>query len=462
MFVAGLVVGGLLVRWWAAHDRAAVRELRRAAEQRARGDWRRHVPPAAVGNRASRDVRDLVALFNKVAERTLRRLKDLTRQSSDLRAIVDALPDPLILADTRRRVILINAPAAELLGVGQSAALGQSLEATVSEPAVLTLFDRVAAIDLNDTNYDGTPLLPLRRPVRLSRGGRPLAFQAVATRSGAGGVLVVLRDISTLDATLRMKADFVANAGHELRTPLAAIKAAYETLIDVLDDEPAADPALGRCTSIMGDHLRRLEEMLGDLMDLSRVEGGEQRPTWELVTPLDLTRDLRQTLGPAAAEKEIALDLPAGDGTDEPFVADFRLLMLAVKNLVENAVKYTPPGGRVSLEIGRHDLPAAAAEMHRRLTGRPYHEVRLIVRDTGVGIAPEHLGRVFERFYQVGTARTGTNARTSGRGTGLGLSIVKHAVGAMGGSVAVESEQGVGSTFTVILPQIRNAAAAAA
>ena len=455
----GAAAGAAGVVWWNRPAWQAVRSLLRGAEARARGDWKRRVslPPA----RAGAEVRELVEHYNAVADRTLRQLKDLARRQSDLRALVDALPDPVLLADTRRKVILINAPAAELLGVTQEQALGAALEQTVSEPAVLRLFDKVRAIDLGDTDHLGVPRLPMRREVRLSRGGKPLAFQAVATRSGAGGVLVVLRDISTLDLALRMKADFVANAGHELRTPVSAIKAAFETLVELGEDGPDAmadnAPAVGRCLNILGGHLSRLEDMLQDLLDLSKVEGGGRKPVWEPTTAGDVARDLRQVLGPLSAERGVTLDLPAGDAAEARFVTDARLLMLALKNLVENGVKYTPAGGRVTLAIEQVGLTGRAASMHRRLTGRPYSEVVCRVSDTGLGIAPDHLDRVFERFYQVDAARTGTNPRTSGRGTGLGLSIVKHAVAALGGTVAVQSTPGSGSTFTVTLPQVREA-----
>lgn len=456
-FCIGALTGLALAGWWLAPTRRAIGELVRLAQARRRGDWKHRITPGEHGPRVLRDVEELGRITNDVADRTLRQLKDLNRRGDDLRALVDALPDPLLLADTLRKVILINKPAAELLGVEADEALGQSVEAVVSEPAVLGLFDRVSGIDLDETNHDGKPLLPLNRQVRLSRGGVMLAYQATATRSGAGGVLVVLRDISTLDQALRMKADFVANAGHELRTPIAAIKAAYETLEEIVSENgdglATNQEAVGRCMSILGGHLQRLEEMLRDLLDLSRVESGEQKPVWETVTIGDLARDLRQTLGKMASDKDIRLQLPNGAAAGEAFTTDSRLLMLAVKNLVENAIKYTPAGGTVELGIDRHELDGAAAAMHQRLTGRPYSELRLFVRDTGVGIAPQHLNRVFERFYQVDAARSGTNPRTSGRGTGLGLSIVKHAVMALGGSVSVQSEPGAGSTFTIALPQ---------
>ena len=449
VLLIGLAAGAALAWRRNRPARRALEAIRGVAEQVAAGDWR---PRLELDARAPAAARRIADLHDRVADRTLRQLKNLSRQRDDLRALVDALPDPLLLADTARRVIRINRPAAELLGVPADLALGRPLEAVVSDPAVLALFDQTAEIDKQTTGADGRPVLPLRRSLRLSRGGRRLAFQAVATRSAAGGVLVVLRDISTLDQTLRMKSDFVANAGHELRTPVSAIKAAFETLGDVLGDDAPPPKMVGRCLSILGGQVQRLEDMLQDLMDLSRVESGEAKPVHEPLRIGELARDLRQTLGAVAAEKHIDLSLPAGESAAIEFVSDRRLLTLALKNLVENAVKYTPPGGRVAMTAERHDLPDDAAELHRHLTDRPYHEIVFRVSDTGVGIAADQIGRVFERFYQIDPARTGTNA-ASGRGTGLGLSIVKHAATALGGGVRVESVLGKGSTFTLTLPQ---------
>jgi two-component system phosphate regulon sensor histidine kinase PhoR len=293
-----------------------------------------------------------------------------------------------------------------------------------------------ALLDLIESVRQGAPRREdAPRQVRLVRDGQHLTLQAHAERTAAGGALLVLRDVSTLSETVQMKADFVANASHELRTPIAAIKIAYETLREVYGEDPDQTE---RCLKIIDGHMTRLEEMLRDLLDLSRVESAELKPFVRELTSTDLFASLKAALGPLARQKlvELAFDDDDDDDDDGPvtFFGDERLLNLVTKNLVENSIKFTPPGGSVTVTVTTKEDPRAAA---------------ITVSDTGVGIPPEHLDRVFERFYQVDPARSGS----AGRGTGLGLAIVKHAVHAMGGTVQLRSAVGRGTVVTFTIPQ---------
>jgi two-component system phosphate regulon sensor histidine kinase PhoR len=354
--------------------------------------------------------------LNVVAAEAQKQLADLRDQRADLAALVDTLPDPFLVTDSRRHILLMNAPAAALLQLTQEQAAGRTVDAVVNEMAILDLFEQPSGEV---------------REIRLSRDGQRLVYQAIVTPTAAGGVLLVLRDVSALVSAVQMKADFVANASHELRTPIAAIKIAFETLRDVYrEDVPQTD----RCIGIIDEHIRRLEEMLRDLLDLSRAETPDLKPHLAEVKPSDLFALLRATMGPVARQKDVELHFTDGQAR---LVSDERLLNLVLKNLVENSIKFTPAGGRVTVSIeangGAIDGP-----------------VVLRVADTGVGIPPEHIDRVFERFYQVNAARSGS----AGRGTGLGLAIVKHAVAALGGSVELHSAVGQGTTVTCVLPQM--------
>jgi two-component system phosphate regulon sensor histidine kinase PhoR len=411
------------------------RDLTSAAAKMAMGEWNARVDPYGAG-----DVRYLAGKMNQLAAQAENQLAEIGKQRRDLRGLVDTLPDPILVTDAAGRVLLINAPAAELLQLSPAKVIGKKTVSVVNDEALLQLLDaagKVPAERESETAADnggGLDVPHVHREVRLMRGGQRLTYQSVATRTATGGALLVLRDVSTMANTLQMKTDFVANASHELRTPISAIKIAMETLHDVYGDDPAQSE---RCITIIDGHVKRLEEMLRDLLDLSRLESPDAEPHMAEVKPWDLFAVVRSTMGPTARQKGV--DLRFGDdpvATPDSFRSDERLLHLVLKNLVENSIKFTPPGGSIVLSFSEI-----------RDEQRPV--VQLTVVDTGIGIPPEHLDRVFERFYQVDAARSGT----AGRGTGLGLAIVKHAVAALGGVVRLKSTVGKGTTVACILPQ---------
>jgi two-component system phosphate regulon sensor histidine kinase PhoR len=318
---------------------------------------------------------------------------------------------------------MANAPATLLLQVAPEQALKQKIVAIINDEPILDLFDQ-----LNKDANGSTG--PLHREIRVVRRGQRFAYEVVAQKTADRGALLVFRDQSSLAATGQMKTDFVANASHELRTPIAAIKVAFETLREVyVDDRPQTE----RCMMIIDGHLRRLEEMLRDLMDLSRVESPSLRTQVAPVKVSDLFNNLRSTLVPVALRKNIEVRF-VDNVQPQQFPSDSWLLNVILKNLVENAIRFTPAGGSVTVDVGF--LPGAT------------QGISVSVTDTGIGIAKEHVDRVFERFYQVDPSRAGS----AGRGTGLGLAIVKHAVNALGGTVKLESTPGQGTTVTCMFP----------
>jgi two-component system phosphate regulon sensor histidine kinase PhoR len=223
----------------------------------------------------------------------------------------------------------------------------------------------------------------------------------------------------------RLRRDFVANASHELRTPVAAIVGVAETLA-----AGAAEDASARASflDILIRHAERLSRLTADLLDIARLEGG-YRPRVESVPVSAAVEAVLATLGPRAQEKQ--LQLVVAPSAELTLAAERAAVEQILTNLVDNAIKYTPPGGTITV----------------RAEGRA-KTVLLTVEDTGPGIPEQHLPRLFERFYRVDTARS----RELG-GTGLGLAIVKHLVLANGGEIGVESRVGRGTRFTVSLPR---------
>lgn len=420
---AGLALWLMLRNQWVV----PLRRLRDSARLMAAGDWERRVPPAGA-----EEVRALAGELNELADTARRQSTELVSHRANVRSLADTLPDSVVVTDAGDRITLLNTSAAELFGVETDRALGQHLANVIGDQTLLQLIESLRF----PATPDATP--PPSREVRIVREGQHRTYQAHVQRTAGGGALLVLRDVSTLSGTVQMKADFVANASHELRTPIAAIKIAFETLRDVYQEDTGQAE---RCLKIIDGHMNRLEEMLRDLLDLSRVESAEMKPHFRELISTELFATLRAALGPFARQKLV--ELVFDDDEPVPFVGDERLLNLVLKNLIENSIKFTPPGGSVTVRVVRKEEAG---------------DVAITVSDTGVGIPPEHQDRVFERFYQVDPARSGS----AGRGTGLGLAIVKHAVHAMGGTVQLRSSPGRGTVVTFTVPQNATKIAAAA
>ncbi len=354
------------------------------------------------------------------AERAAKeRLEKLLMEKAQMDVILQHMADGILLVDEHRRIVLVNPAAERMLGVSQHEALGRDhLEITHH----FDLDERLARV------------LATGQPESLEiRRARPQgqileARLALAMSGGERSVLVMLRDITRARQLEQMRTEFVSNVTHELRTPLTSIQGFAETLLEGALDEPET---ARHFVEIMQRESRHLAALIDELLDLSRVESGKFRMRRQPTAPQKLIAETVSRLAQKAERAGIQLMTEVPESL--PLVsADPDRLIQVLRNLVENAIKYTPAGGRVTLSA-RHE------------GGR----VLIAVSDTGVGIPRADLGRIFERFYRVDKART----RSTG-GTGLGLAIAKHIVEAHGGTIAVESEVGKGSTFTVALPAI--------
>jgi two-component system phosphate regulon sensor histidine kinase PhoR len=284
------------------------------------------------------------------------------------------------------------------------------------------------AIDCRDPVEDDLVLRgPRDRTIRL-RG------TALRDLSGEGGAVIVLNDVTDVQRLENVRRDFVANVSHELKTPIASIKGFVETLLDGAADDPVDNR---RFLQIVAKQADRLAAIIEDLLALSRIEQSEGAGTLPL-EPARIADVLTAVVGecaPRAADKSIRLVTSCADD----LVAEVNppLLEQALINLADNAIKYSDEGRTTTIDAVAEGADGSG-------------EVVFTVRDEGRGIAPEHLPRLFERFYRVDSARS----RALG-GTGLGLSIVKHIAQAHGGTVTVESTVGVGTTFTMRLPLAR-------
>lgn len=338
---------------------------------------------------------------------------------AEAEAVIGAAPDPLILIDRQRHIVRANAAAAAFIGpVGQA----RDLAAGLRNPALLAAADAVLA---------GAPA----RSVEFALAGpvERVLLAHVAAISGpalaGAAAILTLHDVTELKRTEQMRADFVANAGHELKTPLATLIGFIETLLGpAREDAAARDRFLG----IMREQAERMARLVDDLLSLSRIELNEHVPPTGRVALAAVIDEVARGLELRATERGIRIvrvlpaDLPEVQGDRDELTQIFQ-------NLLDNAVKYARHSSEVTV-TGAAGGDAAGAM------------VRVAVADQGEGIASEHLPRLTERFYRVDTARS----RELG-GTGLGLAIVKHILNRHRGRLDIASEVGRGSTFTVWL-----------
>ena len=369
--------------------------------------------------------REMWLAIARLARRWRERARIADEGLAAAEAIIGAIPDPLIVLDERRRIIRANAQAAGFIHSGSEP---RDLAAALRNPAVLAAADAVLSGEAAQI-VDFTVTAPVERQLRarLSR---------ITGASGDGAVAVLtLHDITELKRAEQMRADFIANATHELRTPLATLIGFIETLRGpAREDAEARD----RFLAIMHGQAARMARLIEDLLSLSRIELNEHVMPKDQVALGPALYEIAETLELRAAERgmSIRLEVP----TDLPDVlGDHDELAQVFQNLIENAIKY----GRAGSEIA---VQAATVRSPARIAGGWDDAVAIAVRDEGEGIPREHLPRLTERFYRVDTARS----REMG-GTGLGLAIVKHILNRHRGSLDVQSTPGVGSVFTVYL-----------
>ncbi len=348
--------------------------------------------------------------------------------------ILNELPDPLIVLDGTGRVTMKNRAAELLIGQG---AVGKHVATVLrSAPLVTAIEDVLRGGNARSVEYS-VPV-PVERhydafisPVEMDVPAPTAAGDPLRRRKGRP-VLVLLRDVTEMRRVEAMRVDFIANASHELKTPLASLSGFIDTLRGHAKDDPEAQL---RFLEIMADQAGRMRRLIEDLLSLSRIELREHVRPDQAVDLFGVVSDVTDGLTPLAEQNgvEIAVTAPA----NLPRVrGDRDELAQVIQNLADNALRYGRAGKRVEIALA----PDARA-------GKPM--VRLSVRDFGPGIAREHLPRLTERFYRVDAAQS----RAKG-GTGLGLAIVKHIVNRHEGTLAIDSELGQGSVFTVLIPAV--------
>lgn len=379
-------------------------------------EWRDSAEARRRTTHARRAVREIRALNDLDAQRRARRLSQ----------ILDRIDVPILVVGDDGVIELANASASGLVGRTGSKVVGRTLDEQFSQSALHRCFEEA--------------LTGRSARARLSLGvvGARRTFDAVGVALFEGErrrVVLTLADVTDLANSMRLKTDFVANASHELRTPLAAIRGAVETLEEMGEGESMRTRLVG----IIAKNAARLEDLLGDLLELSRLESGrvpERRDTFDV---REMFEEIALSFARICEQRSLRLALDVQTGL-ERLATNRRLLEVSLSNYIDNATRFSREDRSIVVRVLAADRPDL----------NPRARVRFEVADEGQGIPVADQTRIFERFYQVDPARSpGGN-----RGTGLGLAIVKHAVHLLGGSVGVESVLARGSTFWLEIPRL--------
>jgi two-component system phosphate regulon sensor histidine kinase PhoR len=353
--------------------------------------------------------------IDEMADQLAERIETVHAETARLRTIVDAMIEAVVVTDEKGTIVMTNAALVALVGRDP---VGRTVIEALRSPELGDAVQRANRGDSTRVAFD----------LRTARGDRSLSAQIAALPKGAG-VITVIHDVTDVRRADSVRRDFAANASHELRTPLTSIRGFAETLLDGAIEQPEVGR---RFAQNIVDNAVRLQRLVDDLLELSRAESPDVELELEPVSAIEIATKVVRSLEGRASDKGTEVTVK-GDAATAWCLAEPRALDHVLMNLVENAIKYSPPKARVAV------LVDADAE-----------HVRIRVKDDGPGIAPHHVGRIFERFYRVDPGRS----REQG-GTGLGLSIVKHLATRMEGDVTVESKLGAGTTFTVTLRRPR-------
>jgi two-component system, OmpR family, phosphate regulon sensor histidine kinase PhoR len=369
------------------------------------------------------EVGTLAQSFNHMSEGLATQFAQLEEDRQQLRAILSGMVEGVVALDAELRILFANERAVELFEVASAQAIvGRKLWEVSRQRSLLDLVERaVAAGQPREEELIWNGRIQRTLKVHVARLAGPIAR----------GAVLVLHDTTDLRRLEQVRQEFVANVSHELKTPLSVIQACVETLLDgAVDDSEHRGPFLER----IAEQGNRLYALILDLLSLARIESSAEAFHFQKVSLGEAVEEcLNRHLARAEAKNQTLLATPPPTEADTVW-ADEEAIGQILDNLVDNALKYTPAGGRIEM----------------RWHGENGH-VLIEVQDTGIGIPPRDLPRIFERFYRVDKARS----RALG-GTGLGLSIVKHLAQAMDGSVWADSQPGQGATFFVRLPTTKH------
>jgi len=401
-----LLLFAFLGLWHWRRVLASLRRLTEVALGIADGEFHRRAE-----EEGSAEIKKLAKALNSMAHNSERELNRVHATAEKFQAVLGSLRDGVILIDNRENIELINLAAAEMLGF--------NIEVTIGKRDTLLLRHPELSELLRQARSEGSAC---HRRIMLS-GQAVRHIRAAVLPLEGKRILIVLQDLTEVYTAIDIRRDFVANVSHELRTPLTSLGLMIENLLGgALDEREVAEDFLKR----MASEIERLNVMVLELLQLSRLESGKEELLINDFCARELIQEAISALEGLLLSRRQKILLEGEQRAN--FSADRAKLKQVVINLLDNASKFSPEGSSITIGLREHA-----------------NEVELYVRDRGAGVLPEHLPRVYERFFKGSASRGG--------GTGLGLAIAKHIIEAHGGSVYVRSRLGEGATFGFTLPK---------
>ncbi len=425
--LTALIVGllAILVGQWQLNRLVRpLGEVIKATRALGRGDFKVRVGPGPYAEFGT-----IAKTFNHVAGQLDQLIGTLDEERQMLRAVLENMEDGVIILDSELSLLSLNQAARRLLDISNAREVtGNTLMMVTQDHEIYQLLNQAL-----DTGQPAAQLL--ERPLKF----KSLQVTAIPLKQTQNGrVLLILHDLTELHRVEKVRRDFVANISHELRTPLAAIKVMNETVEMILEEDPTtARQMISRITT----EVNGLTELVKELLNLTTLQSGKLNFEFSRVELEPLVKEVIMALKPLADQKNQSLKLIGSTTPLTQAVIDREKIMIVLRNLVQNAIKYTPEGGSIAVDVQLEQGPTG-------YFGQASSDewIKIVVKDNGVGLTREEHQRVFERFYKV------DKSRSADAGSGLGLAIAKHIILGHHGAIWVESEPGKGSTFAFTLP----------
>lgn len=417
-FVAGLLLllafSGIVSFRLARGITRPIEEMTEYARGISRGDFQQK----AVHVNSDDELGQLARSINHMSQSLQTQLAVIRESERRLQSVIETMPSGMLLIDDAGKVTLLNQAMRQMLRLIETDVTGKPYKRMTNANDLSKLVDQCFSIKRN-VREEIQLFVPEKRVFEASLS--PIMDDNQHVKA----IVVILHDITAIRRLEQMRSEFVANVSHEIKTPITSVIGFTETL---LDGAMADEETLRSFLEIILEESKRLYRLIGDILDLSKIESGELPLTITNIDVSHLIHSVAHTLQDQVSQNHLRLHLHAPDRLR--VASDEDRLRQIVVNLLTNAITHTPTGGRIDITVKSAD-----------------DEWQLLVADTGVGMTKADLSRIFERFYRVDKARS----RESG-GTGLGLAIVKHLVDVLHGSIEVDSEVGVGTTFTLTFP----------